>query len=195
MNDDPPPTTKAPALTPADRQRALVVARETLRSYLEDGSQFILGEESPALMDPRAAFVTVRERGTYELRGCRGEVHAHQPLIESIAEMAIAAATDDPRFSPIEKSELPNTIIQISALTEPFVIRPEQIELNRHGLILELGRRSGLLLPKVPKLYDITTPLEFLESLCRKAHLPQRAWTDPEARLLAFEAEEWGEGE
>lgn len=179
-------------LCAADRLRLLAVARDALTSVLVRGQQFHPQSESAALLRPRACFVTLRRRDTGDLRGCRGECTAVRPLIQSVARMAVAAALDDTRFAPVSASELPLLRIEISALSAPAPIRPEEVIVGRHGLILTAGRRAGLLLPQVPGEYGWDRAA-YLDALCRKAGLPPGAWREPHATLEAFEAEVWGE--
>ena len=51
----------------------LEVARNAIASFLEGGEIPPWRAESPALLQPRATFVTLWRRDGDELRGCRGE--------------------------------------------------------------------------------------------------------------------------
>lgn len=177
----------------ADRALLLDLARVTLDRYLDDRPLPEV-EDRPTLRQRRAVFVTLRRRGSGELRGCRGESIARRSLGEAVPLMAIAAAVDDPRFPPVTPDELPLLHIEISALTAPVSIRPDDVVVGEHGLILHAGGRAGLLLPQVPTEYgwDRAT---YLMALCRKAGLPPEAWKLPGAELQAFTAEVWGEDE
>lgn len=181
-------------LTAEDKAVLLRIARQTLSDYLGHGRRPAASTSSPALLAPRATFVTLRTRETGELRGCRGEIAARMPLIESVQHNAIASAVDDPRFEPVTASEVPRLHIEISVLTPMKPIRPQDVEVGRHGLMIVKGRHSGLLLPQVPveQGWDRET---FLRGLCRKAWLPDQAWQDKDAQLLAFEACVFGEPE
>jgi AmmeMemoRadiSam system protein A len=172
----------------------LRLARQTLQDCLGAGKFPPCETDSPALLQPRAAFVTLRRRDTGELRGCRGECRARRPLIESVANMAIAAAIDDSRFPPVTIDELPDLQIEINALTPLRPIRPEEVVIGRHGLMILRGPNTGLLLPQVPIAYGWDRD-EFLRWLCRKAGLPHDAWKASDAQLYGFEAETWGEEE
>ncbi len=108
--------------------------------------------------------------------------------------MAIASATDDPRFLPVTIDELPSLHIEISALTPMEPIHPDAVVVGRHGLMIFKGPRSGLLLPQVPLAYAWNRE-QYLDALCRKAGLPPGAWSDADVKLYAFEAEVWGEEE
>ena len=181
-----------PPLTTDQRRVLLEVARCTLEQYLRDGSRTPRETDKPALLEKRAAFVTLRDRASGELRGCRGECVARRPLIESVAHTAIASATDDPRFPPVAAAELEGIAIEISALTPLEGIVPDDVEVGRHGLMIVRGGQSGLLLPQVPVEYGWDR-LAFLTWVCRKAGLPDDAWQSPDAQLFGFESESWGE--
>lgn len=186
--------TPSPTLTEEDKQALLSLARQTLIDYLNKGTTPDLTTSSPALLEPRATFVTLRRKDSHELRGCRGEVSARQPLIESVAHTAISSAREDPRFLPVSAEEVPHLHIEISALTPMTPISPEEIIIGRHGLLIQHGPYAGLLLPQVPTTYGWDRE-EYLEALCHKAGLPNTAWREPGIKLLAFEAEVWGEDE
>ncbi|UCD25051.1 MAG: AmmeMemoRadiSam system protein A [Gemmatimonadota bacterium] len=181
-------------LTARDKQALLQLARHTLEEYLETGSKPDVEIDSTALQEPRATFVTLTVRADGQLRGCRGEVVARQPLFESVMNNAIASAIDDPRFRPVTADEVPALHIEISVLTPMQPIEPEQVEVGRHGLMISKGANSGLLLPQVPIEWRWSRE-EFLDSVCRKAGLPPGTWRDRDAELFGFECEVWGEEE
>lgn len=104
-----------------------------------------------------------------------------------MAQAAVLAATEDPRFPPLRKSELPGLRIEISVLgpLQP-VLDVSEIKVGRHGLVIKEGQRSGLLLPQVATElgWDRQT---FLREVCRKAGLPDNAWKNSRG-LFKFEA-------
>jgi len=107
--------------------------------------------------------------------------------------MAVAAAFEDPRFDPVTAAELPDLIVEISALTVPEPVPdPSEIEVGRHGLIVSRGARRGLLLPQVAPEWGWSRE-EFLERTCQKAGLPGAAWRDPATSVERFEAEVWSD--
>jgi len=175
-----------------DRQVLLRFARQTLEEYLSEGQRPPIPTGSGNLLAHRATFVTLRTRATRGLRGCVGEIVARRPLIESVMNMTIAAATEDPRFPPVELDEVPGLHIEISALTPMEPILAEEVEVGRHGLMIRWKGRSGLLLPQVP-ISCHWSRNEFLTGVCRKAGLPDDAWSEPDAELLGFECEVWEE--
>jgi len=174
----------------ADRQALLAIARDAIVARLARRAC-----RPPAaagvLAEPRGAFVTLRRRDG-ELRGCIGRMVSEDPLAETVAEMAAAAATEDGRFEPVTAAELPSLVVEISVLGPMRPIRPEDVEVGVHGLMLSCGPRRGVLLPQVPveHAWDRET---FLDHLCRKAGVPGGAWRRPDCELLAFTATVLGE--
>jgi AmmeMemoRadiSam system protein A len=177
-----------------DRRALLQVAREAIRSCLAQGPSPEATARGPGheargtadrLSRRSAAFVTLR-RGD-ELRGCIGHVEADRQLADVVARSAVAAATEDPRFTPVTAGELDQISIEISILGPMQAVSdPSTIDIGRHGLVVHSGTKRGLLLPQVPTEmgWDRRT---FLEQLCVKAGLPKGAWRT--AELFAFEAE------
>ena len=177
----------------SDTRRALLaLARATVEAAARGDPPPRWPDADPQLSAPGAAFVTLRERGNGDLRGCRGEIRAVRPLAQSVIEGAIAAALDDPRFPPVTTREVPELSIEISALTPMREASPAEVEVPRHGVMIELRGRRGLLLPQVAPEAGWDRE-QLLAGVCRKAGLAAQAWRDPTARLLVFEAEVWGE--
>jgi AmmeMemoRadiSam system protein A len=182
-----------PVVSPTVRVALLALARESVSRALDGRAPPEIGPEFAAVSTPRAAFVTIRRRDTGELRGCRGECPARRPLAECVRGVAVAAALADPRFVPVTREELPDLHFEISALTDPVPIRPEEVRVGRHGLILAADGTIGLLLPQVPVEQGWDTEA-FLDALSHKAGLARGRWRRPGAALRAFEAEVWSDG-
>jgi AmmeMemoRadiSam system protein B/AmmeMemoRadiSam system protein A len=142
---------------------------------------------SERLQELRGAFVTINKKGS--LRGCIGHIKGVKPLYKSVEEMAAAAAFGDPRFPPVTKKELKDLEIEISVLT-PFeqITDVSEIEVGKHGIYMERGFYSGLLLPQVATEYNWDRET-FLEHTCRKAGLPLDAWKDKDTRIYIFSAD------
>jgi AmmeMemoRadiSam system protein A len=143
-------------------------------------------EPTSALLDKCGAFVSLHIDGN--LRGCIGYITAHKPLIETVREMACSAAFQDPRFSPLEADEMPETEIEISVLS-PFqkISAVTDIEVGVHGILVRQGPQSGLLLPQVASEYGWNRD-EFLSHTCRKAGLPPNAWRKSGLEIEVFSA-------
>jgi AmmeMemoRadiSam system protein A len=122
------------------------------------------------------------------LRGCIGVVETAEPLPETVIHCAIAAATQDARFRPVTREELPGIEYEVSVLAPPQAIHSaSDVEIGRHGLILEAGGARALLLPQVASARGWSAEV-FLDQLCRKAGLPAGRWKR-DARLWTFTAQ------
>jgi len=135
-------------------------------------------------------FVTLHVHG--RLRGCIGVVEARDPLGESIVDCAQGAAFRDTRFLPLQAHEVPGLRIEISALSIIAAIRPDQIEIGKHGLIVATENHRGLLLPQVA-IENRLSREQFLEETCRKAGLPRDAWRHPQTQIYGFTCEVFSE--
>ena len=171
----------------ADERRTLLgVAREALEAHFARRPPS-LPPPTPALAEKRGAFVTLHARANGDLRGCVGMMRSDQSLLATVARMAVAAATEDRRFESVTIDELPALQIEISALGPMRPIRPDQVEVGRHGLWISYTGRRGVLLPQVPveNGWDRET---FLDHTCRKAGLPGGTWREEGVELLGFTA-------
>jgi uncharacterized protein len=178
-------------LDASQRKELLGIARRAVDRYLCAGK--IPSEEGARgkLAAPGAAFVTLTKNG--RLRGCIGYTEAVAPLFKVVQECAVAAATEDPRFPPVSANELPSLRVEVSVLTPLVPIRPEEVEVGRHGLMVTQGKLRGLLLPQVPVEWGWDRET-FLDQTCVKAGLPPSAWRHG-ATLRAFTAEVFSEEE
>ena len=179
-------------LSAPHRRELLRAARRALEEFLTAGRIPPHDTDSSALLEHRGAFVSLHQRDSRALRGCLGEFLPRRPLIESVTHMAVAAATRDPRFRPVTAQELPEVQIEISALTPLHPIRPQEIQLGVHGLMIVKGEKRGLLLPQVPPARGWDRE-DFLTNLCLKTGLATGAWRSGAVELLAFETELWRE--
>ena len=141
----------------------------------------------------RGVFVTLRIYG--ELRGCIGYVQPFETVANAVRELSIKAASEDPRFDPVTSEDVGHLAIEISVLTPLEQIEgPAQVEIGKHGLVVESGWKRGLLLPEVA-LEEDWSPEEFLGGCCRKAGLGRDAWKRPGTKLFRFETEHFSEAE
>lgn len=180
-------------LNTAEKKTLLKIAREAIEAKT-GGKLRLLNPaiESEALKQHSGAFVSLHKSG--RLRGCIGVFAAKAPLWKTIQENAVAAAFRDPRFSPVEKQELPGIDIEISVLTPLRQITDvNAIEIGRHGIFIKQGPRAGVLLPQVAVEHDFDRDT-FLAETCLKADLPEDAWQKG-ADIYIFEAEIFGEKE
>jgi len=102
-------------LSPEEKALLHKIARESIEAHCLNKAMPNLRVDSPKLNEHMGAFVTLHKHG--KLRGCIGHIRGQQPLIETVSEMAIAAAFQDPRFPAVTREELPELEIEISVLT------------------------------------------------------------------------------
>jgi AmmeMemoRadiSam system protein A len=179
--------TPAMNLSTADKQLLLQVARDSITGQLKGKAAAMVKASSPVLEEPRGAFVSLHRRG--QLRGCIGYIEAVKPLLQTVREMAPAAAFQDPRFGPLQAGELADLEIEISVLTPMRLIKTtDEIEVGKHGLYIVKGLNRGLLLPQVATEYRWDRRA-FLEHTCNKAGLSPDAWKDPNTQIFIFRAE------
>jgi AmmeMemoRadiSam system protein A len=148
-----------------------------------------LSSSWPGLIQPRGVFTTLYLAG--QLRGCVGYALPIRPLFRAVAETARAAAFEDSRFLPVTPEEARALQFSLSVLSPLFPIAASEVEVGRHGLLISIGQRRGLLLPQVPveRNWDRET---FLAQTCHKAGLPVDAW-QKSATIEAFTAEVFGD--
>lgn len=175
-----------------EQEIALQIARQTLEAaFTKKAYQLPTG--LPAIFqEKRGVFVTLKKQK--ELKGCLGNFTSDIGLAQNIQTMAIEAAFSDPRFLPLEKSELKDVAIEISVLSPMQKITdPDLIEVGKHGVYVKRGNRSGVYLPQVATELGWSKE-QFLNSLCaQKAGLPTDCWRDGSAELFIFTAQVFGE--
>ncbi|MCU0652151.1 MAG: AmmeMemoRadiSam system protein B [Candidatus Omnitrophica bacterium] len=176
------------------REKLLLLARNSIAAYLKTGKKLEVSEADPLLAKEMGAFVTLNELG--ELRGCIGNIVARAPLYLTIRDMAVEAATGDPRFNAVEPEELANIDIEISVLSPlERIDSADKIVLGKHGVLVKKGGYSGVFLPQVATETGWSKE-EFLSNLClHKAGLSADAWKDKSTELYIFSAEVFGEKE
>ncbi|HWS20546.1 MAG TPA: TIGR00296 family protein [Nitrososphaera sp.] len=169
------------------------LARIAVEKYLQES---IIIKSEKHMLEKAGVFVTLNylTRSKEEhLRGCIGFPLPEKPLYQGVAEAAIAAATEDPRFPPLDRQELNNIIFEVSVLTVPqqISVSPadygKEIQIGRDGLILHWRFGSGLLLPQVPVELKWNVE-EYLANICYKAGAPPDVWLDPSSKLYKFQA-------
>jgi AmmeMemoRadiSam system protein A len=177
-------------LDPEEQDFLLRLARQTIEGYLKSGKRPRPKAASRTLSEKRGAFVTLKVDG--QLHGCVGFPVPYKPLVDTVAEMALAAATQDYRFPPLQVDELDRLKIEISVLTLPRAIQDAgQVEVGRHGIIVSKGMDRGLLLPQVPTEYGWNRET-YLRHGCLKAGLDEDEWRKG-AKIEVFEAQVFSE--
>jgi AmmeMemoRadiSam system protein A len=173
-------------LSEAEKDTLKKVAREAIEGVLFQKEK-VPREVPEILREKMGAFVTLRKRK--DLRGCIGYIKGVLPLYQTVEEMAIQAAFHDPRFGPLSKEEWDAIDIEISVLSPLRKIKDVgEIEVGVHGILIEQGFCSGLLLPQVATENDWDRDM-FIEYTCYKAGLPKDAWKSENTNIYVFSAE------
>jgi len=172
---------------------------------LEDGEAAVRAARQAILEGPRVAmparfdekggvFVTLHTHPKRELRGCVGYPEPVLPLREAVPDAARAAAFRDTRFAPVERAEMATLVVEVSLLTRPrrLAMRPPreiaaQVEVGRHGLMVDRGMLRGILLPQVAVEHGWDAG-RFLSEACLKAGLMPDAWLTGGTEVSVFEA-------
>jgi AmmeMemoRadiSam system protein A len=179
--------------TPEERKELVRIAREAVRGRANGKPEAAIekiaasGITTPRLLQHGGAFVTLYRSG--ELRGCLGYIESARSLKETVAEIAWKVAADDFRFYPVTEDELTGIHVEISVLSPLQKISDvQEIQIGKHGLLIEAGAYRGLLLPQVAEKYHWNRE-QFLEETCVKAGVPRDTWKKPTARIFIFSAE------
>ena len=185
-------------LTKPEGELLVHTARDAIAIYLEKRKVIPSPlDATPRLREKSGVFVTLNTvKPTHELRGCIGFPYPEAPLIDSTIRAAIYAATEDPRFPPIEPDEFNRSVVvEVTALTQPkpldTTVRtklPDMVLVGTHGLIIEGMGSSGLLLPQVAVEWNWDSS-EFLSNCCMKAGLPPDSWLVNGVKVKVFEGE------
>jgi len=177
----------------ATRRWLLSWARHSIEASLRGESDPTPADPPAEVQQPAGCFVTLHGRGG-ALRGCIGTFAAEAPLWCAVRDMAIAAASRDPRFAAVTAEELTACDIEISVLSPPVPANATAVEVGHHGIVMRRGSRHGVLLPQVAVAqgWDRET---FLDRTCRKAGLPPGAWRDGSVEIELFSAEVFGEAQ
>jgi hypothetical protein len=188
----PPPATEEKGMNATEKKELLGIARSTVESFVRTGKIPEVSPAAAALQQPLGTFVTLKEHG--QLRGCIGRFEATNPLFKTVQQMAVSAATQDPRFRPVGVKELDQLEYDISVLSPLRTVpNADGIVLGRHGVTVEKGFHHGVFLPQVATETGWSKE-EFLSELCsQKAGLPRNCWEDPKVTLQVFTAEVFSE--
>jgi len=180
-------------MTQEEGMLLLKIARSAIEAHLSQ-HPFVLPEvRNPALWERRGAFVTLNTKG--HLRGCIGRVEPTTPLIQTVSQMAMEAAFNDPRFMPLRKEELSSVALEVSVLSLLKKIHDVgEVKVGRDGLLIQRDFASGLLLPQVAREFHWSKE-EFLTQTCIKAGLESEAWKEEKTEIHTFTAEVFSETE
>ena len=179
-------------LSDSDGVFLVKTARMAVTEFLSTGKKMKLeSEREKKFSFNSGVFVTLNNADG--LRGCIGFPMPDKKLSNGIIDAAIAAATEDPRFSPVKINEMSDIVFEVTVLTPPVEITVtdpmeylEKIKVGRDGLIIRSSFSSGLLLPQVPVEYGWNVE-EFLQHTCEKAGLEKDTWKNEKVKIEKFE--------
>lgn len=170
---------------PKEGQSLLAWARACIMEGLGLAPDGLQAPTGTAFETKAGAFVSLHKAG--RLRGCIGRMVADRRLVDTVADMARAAAFEDPRFPSLEASELEQVDLELTILSPMHRIADvKEIEVGRHGLYMVRGWHSGVFLPQVP-MGQGWDRAAYLENVCYKAGLGPDDWRAPDTELFIFE--------
>lgn len=177
-------------LTKKEQKELLKIAREAIVACVADGQIPPVEATSKGLACENGCFVTIKQK--QQLRGCIGNFVSDKPLARLVQEMAVSAATRDPRFYPMKHQDLDDFTLEISVLSPlEKIASVDQIQVGKHGLYIIKNSYRGVLLPQVAVEYGWDRET-FLKHTCTKAGLPESAW-QKECDIYVFTATVFGE--
>ena len=137
-----------PLIEPTAALELMQLARQAIEDWIERRPRPAAAVRHSDLEKVFGLFVTLRSAKT--LRGCLGQVRPREPLGQLVRELAVASASHDPRFPPVTAREWPNLHLELSVLSAPQPMKHiGELEVGRHGVIVEQGSASGVYLPEV----------------------------------------------
>jgi uncharacterized protein len=177
-------------LSTEDRKLLLELAREAITVSVRTGKMPSREITAQQLTGPQGCFVTIKQQGA--LRGCIGNFSSEKPLYQLVQEMAVSAATRDPRFYPMKEEDLAGFKLEISVLSPLAKISsPDEVVVGTHGLYLEKNFSRGVLLPQVALEHGWDRET-FLNQTALKAGLKKDDWKEG-TDIYVFTAQVFGE--
>lgn len=180
------------SFTDDEKNALLAIARNAISGAVKtyDYSPIAVENLPELLKSELGVFVSVYVNES--LRGCIGRFDAKEPLYKSVEELAVSAATDDSRFSPVKADELEHLSIELSVLGPLKRISSiEEIEPGKHGIYLKKGFSNGTFLPQVASKNHWSRE-ELLGYCARdKAHIGWDGWKN--AEIYTYEAIVFGD--
>ncbi len=160
------------------------LARNTVESYVKEGKTPRPSELTPEMREKAGVFVSIKKHG--QLRGCIGTFEPKLPNVaEEIISNAVSSAFKDPRFPPVDAEELPDLTYSVDVLTTPEPVESEkELDPKKYGVIVESGKRHGLLLPDLEGVDTVDKQID----ICRqKAGI----YPDEPVKLYRFEVKRY----
>lgn len=184
-------------MTESEKLTALRLARNAIESELLRTPAARVEQLPGVFAQKGAVFVTLKTKEG-ALRGCIGSLVAHRSLYEDIVENSLSSAFHDPRFPPMNITELPFVKIELSLLHEPIqlIYTSTQELLSKitpleDGLIIKYEDYQATFLPSVWE--EISGKEEFVSRLCQKAGLESDFYKSGKLEVYIYKAEKISE--
>jgi len=162
------------------------LARETIENYVKQGKTITppLGLPEEMINQKAGVFVSIKKNGN--LRGCIGTfIPTQENIAQEIIKNGISAAVDDPRFSPVNASELEDLTISVDVLSAPEEVKDiSQLDPKKYGVIVSSGFKKGLLLPDLEGVDTVEYQIDIAK---RKAGI----YPDEKVKLYRFEVKRY----
>jgi uncharacterized protein len=173
-------------LSNEEKKILLKAARESISAEFDEATVKLFNYTAyPKLKQELGTFVTLKIND--QLRGCIGYIVGYQPLFDAVVDAAKQSAFNDPRFPQLIREELEKIKIEISVLSPFQTIKSyDEIEIGKHGLLLDEGGRA-VLLPQVATEHNYNRA-QFLTALCHKAGLYGEYWKERMLKIKVFTA-------
>jgi uncharacterized protein (TIGR00296 family) len=162
-------------------EKAVELARDSMRSYVADGKR-----ERPGCMEDvfyeriGAAVRLDSTRGRRRVRGSGVSYGNDEHLSEAIVDAVIDASSECEGTSEVSRCELDSVAITLcvfSSVKEVGDDAVQKFEVGNHGAIVESGRDTGWMLPTVAVERGWSSA-EFLDRTCSKAGIDEGCWRD-----------------
>ena len=119
----------------------VLLAKSAVENYIKENKIISSPKDLPEDFLKRRAgvFVTIEKKN--ELRGCIGTyLPTRINIAEEVVHNAIAAATEDYRFGPIQKEELPYLSFTVYILSCPEPVKNiKELDPRKFGIIVKTG--------------------------------------------------------
>ena len=137
------------------------LAIQAVEHFIETGKSLPCPDPLPDNLKQNAGtFVTIKKQDS--LRGCIGTLAPkYKNLAEEIIRNAARSASEDPRFDPVEKIELPSLTFSVDVLTPPEKIdNLKDHDIKQFGLIVRGEGKKGVLLPDLDNIKSANQQLK-----------------------------------
>ena len=137
------------------------LAIRSVEHFIETGKSLPCPDPLPDNLKQNAGtFVTIKKQDS--LRGCIGTLAPkYKNLAEEIIRNAARSASEDPRFDPVEKIELPSLTFSVDVLTPPEKIdNLKDHDIKQFGLIVRGEGKKGVLLPDLDNIKSANQQLK-----------------------------------